>query len=349
MRCTVKMIAVTAALLGPAVSAPAALGAGADNYRLKAGRTSSVRNYHGDFIIGNAFAKGTAPGASSTQHFVAQSYSGQWMYGQVADGSVGRWGGLPACGWVLRDAWEHASAPGSASARCPSPRPRDSRTNPLAPGNIFVGGSYLYGTGGGTVYPAQVTGCPVGTFVYGNYDPSTGRFSNRYGQLPVGRGTRVGSRGAPSGYEGFGIRYVAGPADNDQAVLIKDSARDLGGRSPASEGHHVPTWVFMRRACIGDLGPLFSAGLHITGTRWHGSFVRVSGRAAHSLPGRIVVAFACSNGHTSRSVHPRRGRWSLRLRVPAHCRRAHRANVAAAYRGDRRYRAALDGRRVARH
>ena len=105
----------------------------------------------------------------------------------------------------------------------------------------------------------------------------------------------------------------------------------------------------MRRACISDLGPLFSAGLHVTGTRWHGNFVRVSGRSARSLPGRIVVAFACSKGSTSRSVRPRRGRWSLRLRVPAHCRRAHRANVAAAYRGDRRYRAALAGRRIARH
>src|SRR5262249_39722143 len=149
---------------------------------------ATVRNYHGDFVIGYAYARNQGPNTPTTDHIDVQATSGPWKYGRIQGGNVGSWGGLGGCGWVLGGSGRMHRSPGGGSVAhaCPAPAPRDSNSNPLAPQNIFAAGSYAYGTGGGTVWPAVVQACPVGPYLYGNYDPATGRFSNRYGQLPPG-------------------------------------------------------------------------------------------------------------------------------------------------------------------
>ena len=190
---------------------------------------TSVRNHDGDFIIGYAFANGDAPNTPTTDHIDVQMTRGPWKYGYV-DGPFAGWGGNK-CGWVLGGSSRMRPTTGAENVpnRCPAPGPRDSNANPLAPQNIFAAGSYAYGTGGGTVWPAVIQPCANGSFAYANYNPADRTFSNKYGALPAGRGT-AGGQGVTSGYSGFGWRYQT--ADG-QAVLIKDTAKELGGNHPA--------------------------------------------------------------------------------------------------------------------
>ncbi len=95
--------------------------------------------------------------------------------------------------------------------------------------------------------------------------------------------------------------------------------------------------------------PRASPRLSIRGVRWHRSRVKLAGRAARGLPGRVRVAFACGHRrsrHTQRRVRPRSGRFGTTLRAPRACRRARRGVVVAAYGGDRRHRAQRVSRRV---
>jgi hypothetical protein len=95
--------------------------------------------------------------------------------------------------------------------------------------------------------------------------------------------------------------------------------------------------------------PRASPRLSIRGVRWHRSRVKVAGRAARGLSGRVRVAFACGHRrsqHTQRRVRPRSGRFGTTLRAPRACRRARRGVVVAAYGGDRRHRAQRLSRRV---
>jgi hypothetical protein len=94
-----------------------------------------------------------------------------------------------------------------------------------------------------------------------------------------------------------------------------------------------------------------SPKLSIRSARWHGSRVKVSGRTARGLRGRVRVAFSCGNRrrqHTQRRVRARSGRVGATLRVPRACRRARRGVVVAAYGGDSRYRSQRVSRFVRR-
>ena len=112
------------------------------------------------------------------------------------------------------------------------------------------------------------------------------------------------------------------------------------GNGPANHGRTNPPP--RRRA---------SPKLSIRSARWHGSRVKVSGRTARGLRGRVRVAFSCGNRrrqHTQRRVRARSGRVGVTLRVPRACRRARRGAVVAAYGGDSRYRSQRVSRRVRR-
>jgi hypothetical protein len=304
---------------------------------------TSVRNHDGDFIIGYAYANGEGPNTPTTDHIDVQTTRGPWKYGYV-DGPFRGWGGLPACGWVLGGKGRLHPTTGSENVpnRCPAPAPRDSNANPLAPQDIFAAGSYAYGTGGGTVWPAVIQACPTGAFVYGNYNPATKTFSNKYGQLPVGRGTG-GGQGVTSGYSGFGWRYQT--ADG-QAVLIKDTAKDLGGRSPAFTGTDVPNWVFVRAACIRRVPVFKSPGLRISKASWSDGRVRASGRVANSAQFGVKVTFKCGTRSKSKTVRDKRGVWKASLRV--HCGSRKHGTLTAAYKGDGQYVAAQKSRGVSR-
>ena len=196
----------------------------------------SVRNQPGDFVIGHLYASSTAgPNVSGAEHIDIVRVSGAWGYGR-AYGKHGNWNGT-SCGWVLMEGVRSTGQ--QTSATCPEPS-----NAYLSPEALFQPGSYVTGCGSGCVQPAVVVECAY-PYAYGNYDPSTGSFSNRYGNLPVGRGT-PGYLGVTSGYSGFGTRYTT---KDGKATLIKDS------QSPA--GNDVPTWFFMRTECLS--GQLVSA------------------------------------------------------------------------------------------
>lgn len=239
------------AVLATACAALTAPGAAAAATQWTLDEKVTVRNGSGDYVLGYAFGNDKGPNTPSSDHFNQQAEEGGWIYGWVEGGNMGRWGGLPSCGWVLPRSGSMHTNGRTASDLCPSPNTDYySSSNPLAPRNLFDASTWFQGTGGGTVYPAIVTSCPVGSFAYANYDPATREFSNRYDPVPVGFGTRTkGGRGAPAGYEGFGIRYYAGAA-----ALVKDSTGGSGR----------PTWYFMRRECVRPLGPLGTPQLSIS-------------------------------------------------------------------------------------
>jgi hypothetical protein len=329
----VRRPVVLLALAAAGTLALAAPAAAATQYTLD--EKVTVRNGPGDYVLGYAYGNDKGPNTPHSDHFDVQATHGRWLYGHV-EGAYGRWGGQSQCGWVLPGSGRLHANGRTAPDVCPSPNlDAYSPANPLAPRNLFTPGTWFQGTGGGTVYPAVVTACAAGTYAYGNFDPATGDFSNRYGLMPVGRGTRTdGGRGAAQGYPGFGIRYVAGGA-----VMLKDSQAG-GGR---------PTWFFMRTGCITATGPLFTPQMKLRGASWRGRTVRVNGRMASSVPGHIgtarpslLVSFACAKGSRRTSVHYAAGRlngkryqlFSTRLRQPAACRGARKGTVSVTYPGD---------------
>jgi hypothetical protein len=309
----------------------------------------TVRNGSGDFVLGYAFGNDAGPNTPRSDHFNEQAREGPWLYGWVEGGNMGRWGGLPSCGWVLPRSGSMHRNGRSAPDMCPAPNADFySSSNPLAPRNLFDAGTWFQGTGGGTVYPAIVTACPVGPFAYANYDPATGDFSNRYDPLPIDFGTRTkGGRGAPQGYAGFGIRYYAGGA-----VLVKDSTGGSGR----------PTWFFMRRECVRPLGPLGTPQLTITSARWRGRTVRFSGSTRRNLPSYVGTArqtllarFSCGGASTSRRVTFRPNTsskklnfWSASLSRPSKCAGASSGTVTIRYDGDAAFAAQEKSRSVRR-
>jgi hypothetical protein len=297
---------------------------------------ASVRNYHGDFVIGNAYANNTGPNTPTTDHIDVQATSGSWKYGFVR-------GPANRCGWVLGGKGRMHPSPGGSNVPngCPAPAPRDSNANPLAPQNIFAAGSYAYGTGGGTVYPAVITACPTGAFVYGNY--ANGKFSNKYGQLPVGRGS-TGGPGVTSGYPQFGWRYQT---KDGQAVLIKDSGHDMGGRSPAFNGKgSVPVWVFVRSACIRRNPPQFGPGLRITKASWHGTKVKISGKITNATQHPLTISFGCGGKRSVKHKSEKKGVFSATLTRPARCKGKSHGTARVSYQGDGRYKPSTKTRTV---
>lgn len=298
----------------------------------------TVRNGSGDFVLGYATGNESGPNTPKSDHFNEQASDGGWIYGWVEGPGMGRWGGLPQCGWVLPSSKSMHRNGRTAEDRCPPPNTDYySATNPLAPRTLFDAGSWFQGTRGGTVYPAVIVAC-ANPFAYLNYDPAAKQFRNRYDKspLPAGRGTRTeGGRGAATGYSGFGIRYYAG-----DAALIKDSqaAGDL------------PTWFFVRKECIQPLGgALFTPQLRIGSTKFRGRTVTFSGRGRGNLPQYVGTArqtleasFSCGGKTVSRRVNFRivgNGTdkvtaWSASLRAPSSCRRG---KVAIAYGGDQAF------------
>jgi hypothetical protein len=297
---------------------------------------ASVRNYHGDFVIGTTYARNAGPNTPTTDHIDVQATSGPWKYGFVR-------GPANRCGWVLGGTGRMHPSPGGGNVanRCPAPAPRDSNANPLAPQNIFAPGSYAYGTGGGTVYPAVITSCPTGAFVYGNY--ASGKFANKYGALPVGRGTE-GGPGVTSGYPQFGWRYQT---KDGQAVLIKDTGHDMGGQSPAFNGKgSVPHWVFVRSACI-HLNPAqFGPGLRITKASWHGATVKVSGKVTNATQHPLRFSFGCGGKRRVKHKSEKKGRFSTSITRPASCKGKSRGSVRVSYPGDPKYKPATVSRKV---
>jgi hypothetical protein len=335
----VRSAAVIAAL-GICLAAPA-VSQGAAPFTVEG--KASVRNYHGDFIIGWAYARDAGPNTPTTSRIDVQADSGAWKYGFV-EGSANR------CGWILGGKGRLHRTPGAGPVadRCPpaaTAATRDSNANPLAPQNIFAAGSYAYGTGGGTVYPAVIQPCPTGPYVYGNYDPASKRFSNRYGQLPAGRGTS-GGPGVASGYDGFGWRHES---KDGQAVLIKDTGKDLGGRSPAYAGKDVPDWVFVRSACVRRNPPQFGPGLRISSkSSWKGTRVHVEGKITNATQHPLTISFGCGGAGATRHRRERRGRFSVNLTRPAGCKGKSRGTATVSYQGDGRYRPATATRRIRR-
>jgi hypothetical protein len=78
-----------------------------------------------------------------------------------------------------------------------------------------------------------------------------------------------------------------------------------------------------------------SAQLRIGMARWTGR-IAVSGRISPLARRYIVVSFRCNRSGTTRSVRPRRGRWSATLRPPTRCSRSGRGVLYVRYRGDSR-------------
>jgi hypothetical protein len=65
----------------------------------------------------------------------------------------------------------------SASASCPAIGGDSPSDDGLSASRLFAPGSYVSGTGGGTVPAGVITAC-AHPYTYGNYDPATGTFSN---------------------------------------------------------------------------------------------------------------------------------------------------------------------------
>jgi hypothetical protein len=94
-----------------------------------------------------------------------------------------------------------------------------------------------------------------------------------------------------------------------------------------------------------------SPRLGITRAHWAGRKVRVAGRAASRLHGRLRVAFSCgrrSGQRTVRLVLPRVGRFGTTLPARRPCWRARRGLLTVAYGGDSHYLADHVSRRVRR-
>jgi hypothetical protein len=342
------LVALAALALAPA-AAPAATQWTVD-------KKASVRNYHGDFAIGYVYGAHKGPNAGHSAHVNEQARRGPWIYGSI-DRHFGGWAGR-SCGWVLVGNGNMHRNGRTVADGCPAPAPRDAASNPLAPRNIFTDGTYLYGTGGGTVIPARIASTPAcvaagGAFGYGNYNAGNGTYHNRYGLEANGRATRPDlPNDHPAGYVGFGIRYIAG-----SAALIKDARNRIG----------APSWFFVRAACLQLTGPLFSSGLSVTGKRLRGMTVAFRGRTAKDLPyfvgthrQALIATFSCGKPHKARFVGFHRatvtvggkkrrvGVWKARFRIPARCRKAKRGTVAVMYAGNPRHKRAVAAARVKR-
>jgi hypothetical protein len=287
---------------------------------------ASVRNYHGDFVIGTTYARDQGPNTPTTDHIDVQATFGPWKYGFVR-------GPANRCGWMLGGKGRMHESPGGGNVpnACPAPAPRDSNANPLAPQNIFAPGSYAYGTGGGTVYPAVIVPCSTGAFVYGNYQ--NGKFANKYPALPVGRGT-PGGPGVTSGYSGFGWRYKT---KDGQAVLIKDS------QHPGQ-----PVWVFVRAACIRQNPAQAGPGLRITKARWHGTKVSVSGKVTNATQHPLRISFGCGGKRRVKHKSERKGRFATSLTRPAGCKGKSKGSLRVSYPGDPKYKPATATRTLHR-
>jgi hypothetical protein len=94
-----------------------------------------------------------------------------------------------------------------------------------------------------------------------------------------------------------------------------------------------------------------SPRLTITRARWSARKVRVAGRTAPRLQGRLRLTFRCgrrSSRRSARLVLPRGGRFGTTLPARLRCRRARRGVVTVVYGGDAHYTADHVSRRVRR-
>jgi hypothetical protein len=94
-----------------------------------------------------------------------------------------------------------------------------------------------------------------------------------------------------------------------------------------------------------------SPRLALTRARWTGRKVRIAGRSAPQLQGRLRVTFRCgqrSSRRSARLVLPRTGRFGTTLPARRKCRGARRGVVTVTYGGDAHYTADHVSRRVRR-
>ena len=233
----------------------------------------SIRNGGPGFDIGTLYKENGGPNTPTNMHFHLQSKSanGSWGYGRVF-GSTGDWATTDGnttngqnCAWVLMDGMAYTGNDTAPAPNCPAPGdavgPTDgTNTYPgqtegaLSASRIFARNTWTqFDCTLGCTFPAVVTApCSV----YGNYDPKTRVFSNKYPvDLPAGRGTRgrtsdgvADDPRVTSGYSGFGWRYQS---RDGVAVMIKDTQSPAGGSTyTAATGKPVPNWHFVRSTCI---------------------------------------------------------------------------------------------------
>lgn len=180
-----------------------------------------VRDFASGYVIGTAYARGgfngTSPSSADVMYVERTSPNGYWAYGKVF-GNFGTWKGT-RCAWVRVPALESTGQ--SEPDTCP-------HENGLDAASIFAPGSYDE-AGYGKTRAATISDCPGGPGAWGEYDPSTGTFSNRYGFEPVGRQL-------PGGGDN-GWRYLT---QDGRAVMVRDDGNTAG----------APRWFFMPSACI---------------------------------------------------------------------------------------------------
>ena len=236
-----RLLVPLALVAAMALALPAAASA-ARRYHVRDGFAYvTVRSLPGgSYVIGNLYRTADSGPNAHGNYFDLLTRDGLWGYGQIGGGTgnFGGWGG-GSCGWVympqLKRTRKTLHPPG-----CPP-------ASALEPSRIFASGSYYRGCSdagtrnGCAGWEAVTTACPD-AHVYGNYNPATHKFANKYGTEPAGRGTTGhGHREVTSGYSGFGLRYRT---VDGGAVLVKDT------RSPAAGGFNMPKWFFIRAACV---------------------------------------------------------------------------------------------------
>jgi hypothetical protein len=196
MRCALRLVLGTAALLSLAPAAHAARA-----YQIKPQtKTLYIRNKVSGYVIGTAFAR-------QRVDVQLRARKNRWGYGAVY-GELGAWAGA-RCGWFQLSGVRQLAPRQTAPDLCPR------RTGGVPEAEIFMAGSYFAHAGTGAVHPAQIRLC-ADSGAYGNYDPSAGTFFSRYGDEPTGRGATV---------PGFGIRYLT---KDGKAAMIKDSSNPAG-------------------------------------------------------------------------------------------------------------------------
>lgn len=226
---------------------------GATRYEVKGGtETASIRNRASGFILGLMYKRGAGPHVGGTDQIDVTKTDGNWAYGRVR-GTFGRWLGYP-CGWVLLSRLHNTGKIKSAECH-PDPQVLEDRDRLFSVVPSGHGEAY--------VFPAVIVRDDC--YTYGNYDPKTGHFKNRYGTMPRGRGTicpgpahGCATRGGfcvgtpcstsplvtAGGYERFGLRYLT---EDGKAALIKDSGSPAGGR------YNLPAMFFVKSECVMQL------------------------------------------------------------------------------------------------
>jgi hypothetical protein len=226
-----------------------------------------------------------------------------------------------------------AQQPGTATALL-----RVDRTAPTAPTDLRVARN-----GDGTLAltwtnPDQGTAAPIAAARYQVCNAAGGDCAPS-GRVPGS--DRIGSAAVPAGEHlvRVWLEDEAGHADRDNAAgLIVDpnniaSTRVVDTLDPVLSGSGVSPRLRITRARRSG------SRLILSGTISRGATARVTARLARTRSGRTVA---------SARVKPRRGKWSLRVRLTPRLRRAGRIYLTVSYPGEATHRRTTLQRRLAR-